>query len=169
MENVFLFASPSISATPVIDTESSLPAWSFTSCDYLAPLPIPSTSPYLLHSPPSPHPSSYQTTTTRPKSPPPLPPTLLDLMCSSPSPTRPDHFVQPTSPTPSTRSARLLGPAPFPPFPSPPLNRHLMQTRAKNVIIKPNLKYGLTTIISPFIEPCIVAQALQDPKWVTTM
>ena len=70
----------------------------------------------------------------------------------------PTLYPFPPTPTPSS-----------PPSPSPLLNYHPMQTRAKNVIIKPNPKYGLTTIIPPFTKPCIVAQALQDPKWVTAI
>ena len=48
VENVFSFASPLTSTTPIVDTDSTLPASLFTSGDYPAP---PTSSP-------SPHPSS---------------------------------------------------------------------------------------------------------------
>ena len=56
-----------------------------------------------------------------------------------------------------------------PPSSSPPLNHHPMQTCSRNSIIKPNPKYGLTTIIPTITEPYIISQAPQDPKWVQVM
>ncbi|XP_010495906.1 PREDICTED: uncharacterized protein LOC104773055 [Camelina sativa] len=48
--------------------------------------------------------------------------------------------------------------------PLPPENTHLMQTRAKDNIRKPNPRYGLTAVLKE-VEPVSHVQALKDEKW----
>ena len=101
---------------------------------------------------------------------PPVPSTSSELSRSFPSPP-----VLPSTCLPDPTNTILaavsfcgllaLVPSPpslcHPPNPLPitslPLNHHPMQTCAKNAILKPNPKYGLTTIIPTISEPCIVA------------
>ena len=109
VENVFPFESQSTMATPVINTDSTVPTWSFTLCDYPTPPLVRPTSHNLLHSPPLPPHSSRRTACAQPKSLPPILPKSSELLCSSPSPTQPNHFARLASPTLSTYSVGLLG------------------------------------------------------------
>ena len=51
----------------------------------------------------------------------------------------------------------------------PSTNTHPVTTRLKNVIVKPNPKYDLNSIIGTDIEPQTVSQELKDPRWVQAM
>ena len=66
-----------------------------------------------------------------------------------------------SSPTPSTP----------PPSPPPPDNAHLMVTRWKNQISKPNPKYNYSAALSSTVpaEPNTLTQALKDKKWRGSM
>ena len=48
-------------------------------------------------------------------------------------------------------------------------NTHPMQIRSTNSIVKPNPKYGISTVLSIDTTPTIVAQAIKHPEWFNAM
>ncbi|CAA7054824.1 unnamed protein product [Microthlaspi erraticum] len=102
-----------------------------------------------------------------------LNPTINENQNNSPSPnpntsTNSAHSPNPQSsseqsPSPTNSPSPINSPSPPPPQP----NLHQMQTRRKNNIFKPNLKYNLSAALSTHIpaEPRTVNQALKDKRW----
>ncbi|XP_010490177.1 PREDICTED: uncharacterized protein LOC104767913 [Camelina sativa] len=115
----------------------------------------------------SPGPSSSSPTTLDPS---PLSSPTIPTLSPSPNPT--PSPTLPPSPGPIPAPTPAPPPSPHPvPIPPPPPNNHLMQTRAKNNITKPNTKYSLTATSTP-LRPSIpktVAKALRDPNWRQAM
>uniref|UniRef100_A0A1J3HVA2 Retrovirus-related Pol polyprotein from transposon TNT 1-94 n=2 Tax=Noccaea caerulescens TaxID=107243 RepID=A0A1J3HVA2_NOCCA len=84
---------------------------------------------------------------------------------STSNPTSPSHSPSLPETEPQSSSSSAASPSPPPP-PLQPI-RHQMQTRSKNNITKPKIKYSLTTTTTPaqpFI-PTTVSQAMRDPNW----
>ena len=100
-------------------------------------------------------------------------------------PTNPEEFIppprqpQPPPPASPVSTESIFSDNDFPPMPpspvspvsqvAPPAQFHPMVTRAKDGIRKPNPRYALVSVKSPYHEPKSLDAALKDPHWNNAM